>query len=104
MTNCMSCNSDWIQDLGTSCTTSRSLISKKIEMAKLSARELSGVAAAGWRPLVDGGSLGLSGECGAQTRRARVERAVPKSSSPGENHRWSGGKRAHELTTLKVTQ
>ena len=47
--------------------------------------------------------MGLSGECGAQTRRARVERAVPKFSSPGENHRWREGKRAHELATGKVT-
>ena len=82
---------------------SRSLISEKIERARLSARGLIRVAATELRPLVDGESVGLSGECGAQTRRARVERAVPKFSSPGENHRWREGKRAHELATGKVT-
>ena len=63
------------------------LIRQKVERAGLSARGLTGVMATGLRPLVDGEAVEVSREGGAQNRRTRVERAVPKSSSPGENHR-----------------
>ena len=79
---------------------SRSLISQKIERARLSARGLAGVMATGLRPLVDGESVEVSREGGAQNRRARVERAVPKSSSSGENHRQRERKKATVLCDL----